>query len=279
MGYYKDLILNLSLKKVYAHFFLNDYKKTGYFNYIKEQYFEFLLSKFPNLNKEKFDKTLTKLINLEDNNYNSYLYDIFEPEYTNDLDKYYKMHEKQIFLAFLKYALNIKLIKNKYVKIYDFAIQKIMEPLEILEIGGGVPHGLIFNTWKKGKNFCKHLTYIEANMLHSEFVNWYCNKNSIPIYKKYFPASTTPSIDSSNYNFVFAKDIFEHLENPGKLIDNLILFTKNPKTLLCLDLEHKGAKTIQHINPNLPPLKQKLLDNNFKVIKKFDEIHIWEKTV
>ena len=70
-----------------------------------------------------------------------------------------------------------------------------------------------------------------------------------------------------------------YLINPEKLIDDLIFFTKNPKTLLCLDLEHKGAKTIQHISPNLPPLKQKLLDNNFKVIKKFDEIHIWEKKV
>jgi hypothetical protein len=44
-----------------------------------------------------------------------------------------------------------------------------------------------------------------------------------------------------------------------------------------LDLEHKGNVTIDHINPNLPILKQKLFNNNFHVIKKFEEVEVWEK--
>ena len=114
-------------------------------------------------------------------------------------------------------------------------------------------------------------------MLHAEFIDWYCKNNLIQFDKKIFLASKTPTINNINFNFVFAKDIFEHLDNPAQLIDELIANTNDTKTLLCLDLEHKGAITTQHINPNLPVLKQKLIDNNFTVIKKFQEIHVWQK--
>jgi hypothetical protein len=58
---------------------------------------------------------------------------------------------------------------------------------------------------------------------------------------------------------------------------SLIENTVNNKTILCLDLEHKGKKIGQHISPNLPILKEKLIKNNFEVIKKFKEIHVWKK--
>ena len=277
MRRYKHLILNLSLKKIYSYLFLDDYKKSGYFNYLKEYYFKFLLSKFPKLQKTKFEENITHLLNFEENDLFGWYFDTFEPNYVDDLDRYYKLIEKQIFLRFLKYSINTRLIKNKYSDVYDFAIDKIKDPLEIIEIGGGIPHGLISNVWKGKKNFCKKLNYIEANMLHTEFVEWYCKNNLIKFDKKIFLASKTPSIKNINFNFVFAKDIFEHLEDPARLIDELIISTKNPKTLLCLDLEHKGAVTIQHISPNLPILKAKLIENNFRVIKKFQEIHVWEK--
>ena len=60
---YKTHILNLSLKKIYRHFFLNDLKPTGYYSYIKNEIFEFLKSKYPDYEKEVFDKKLNELIN------------------------------------------------------------------------------------------------------------------------------------------------------------------------------------------------------------------------
>jgi hypothetical protein len=277
MRQYKNFILTLSLKKIYAYFFLNDFSKKSYFIYLKNLYFDFLLSKYPKLDKNNFDKNLNYLINFSEGDLTSTFHEVFEPDYNQDLDKYYKMYEKQIFLRFLQYSINTKLIRNKYADVYDFAIKKINKPLKILEVGGGVPHGLIFNTWKYGNKFCENLNYIEADMLHSEFVTWYCKFNSIPLNKKIFTASKTPTIEGLDFNFVFAKDIFEHLDNPGKLIDDLIVFNKNSETLLCLDLEHKGTVTTQHINPNLPIFKKKLVDNNFRVIKEFKEVHVWQK--
>ena len=279
MKKYKELILNLSLKKIYKYFFLNDFKKDGYYNHLKDLYYKFLLSKYPEYDRSNYEKKLNKL--LSDREYyvdlTGQLNNLFEPTYANNLQNYYKLYEKQIFFKFLTYSINTKLIKNNYSEIYSFAINKINEPLNILEIGGGVPHGLIFNIWQKGTSFCNNLTYIEADLLHSEFMAWYCKNNNLRVDIRFFPAAKTPTIKDTNYTFVFAKDIFEHLDEPEKLIDELISFTKNKNSLLCLDLEHKGAKSVQHISPNLPILKNKLLDNGFKVIKKFGEVHVWHK--
>jgi hypothetical protein len=280
MSKFKTYILNLSLKKIYNSLFLSDLKKNSYFSHLKELYFEFLSTKFPKIRKDDFENSLNSLISLSANqnkDTTELLYNAFEPNFKDNLNNYYKLFEKNTFFRFLEYSINIKLIKKKYSDVYNFAIEEINEPLDILEIGGGVPHGLIFNNWKREKSFCRSLIYIEADMLHSEFVTWYCKKNSIPLEKQIFPAAEVPTIKNINYNFVFAKDIFEHLDKPEKLIDELIFYTRNPKTLLCLDLEHKGAYTTQHISPNLPVLKKKLIDNNFEVIEKFEEVHVWKK--
>ena len=277
MRKYKNLIMSLSLKKIYSYFFLDNYKKSGYFNYLKDHYFQFLSSKFPQLQRKLFEENIAHLLTFQEDDLLNRYFQTFEPDYEDDVAKWYKLFEKQIFLQFLKYSINTTLIKNKYSDVYDFAIDRIKEPLEVIEIGGGVPHGMIFNIKEKGKEFLKKLNYIEADMLHTEFVEWYCKKNLIQFDKKISLSSKTPTIKNINFNFVFAKDIFEHLDNPGKLIDELIINTKSSKTLLCLDLEHKGAITVDHINPNLPVLKEKLINNNFKVIKKFKEIHVWEK--
>ena len=192
MKKYKNFILSLSLKKIYSYFFLNNYKKNSYFNHLKELYFQFLSSKYPDLKKDNFEKNLNYLINFEEDDLTAHFHEVFEPDYNKNLDNFYKLHEKQIFLRFLKYSLNEKLIAKKYSNAYHFSINKINEPLEILEVGGGVPHGLIYNIWRHGKEFCKKLTYVEADMLHTEFVTWYCKHNFIPFvftgnYGKHYP--------------------------------------------------------------------------------------------
>ena len=278
----KTFILNLSIKKIYNFLFLSDVKKTGYYSYLTDLYFQFLLNKFPELNKNEFEKSINELITNSQNqnkDITTFLYDAFEPNYKNNLNNYYKLLEKQIFFRFLEYSINPKLIKKKYSDIYDFAFEEINKPLEILEIGGGVCHGLIYNLWKKKGNFYKNLIYIEADMLHAEFTTWFCEKYKIPLTKKIFPASKTPTITGLNYNFVFAKDIFEHLDNPETLINELCCNNESSHALLCLDLEHKGPVTTQHINPNLPVLKEILFKNNFKVIKKFGDISVWKKNI
>lgn len=68
MRQYKNFILTLSLKKIYGYFFLNDFSKKSYFIYLKNLYFDFLLSKYPKLDKKNFDKNLNYLINFSEGN-------------------------------------------------------------------------------------------------------------------------------------------------------------------------------------------------------------------
>lgn len=276
---HKNTILNLSLKKIYSHFFLNDSKKNGYYDYLKNLVFEFLITKYPNYEKKVFESKLNSLIKGVDDyrDLGKEIDTLFNPEFDKDLEFHYKYNERKIFFEFILYSLNKKLISKKYAEIYNFGISEIKKPLNILEIGGGIPHGLIYNIWENDKNFVKNFTYVDANLLHAEFVRWYCKKSSIPNEIKLFMPSKTPLLESLKFNFVFAKDIFEHLDTPEILIDYLISNTYEKETLLCLDLEHKGEKIGQHISPNLPVLKRKLIENNFQVINKFGEVHVWKK--
>ena len=131
--------------------------------------------------------------------------------------------------------------------------------MDILEIGGGLAHGFIYNFWKRDEVFFNSFNYIDADLLHSEFIEWFCKKNKFNHQINLFPAAKVPKIENIKFNFVFAKDVFEHLNKPNILIDDLIYNTKNNKTLLCLDLEPKSTHNIQHLSPNLPILKEKLI--------------------
>ena len=84
----KTFILNLSIKKIYNFLFLSDVKKTGYYSYLTDLYFQFLLNKFPELNKNEFEKSINELIaNSQNQNKDitTFLYDAFEPNYKNNL--------------------------------------------------------------------------------------------------------------------------------------------------------------------------------------------------
>ena len=281
MSNFNNKIILKSLKKIYFHFFLKDTSKESYYSFLKNLILEFLIIKYPEYDEDMFKKKIDHIIfTIYNNEFIPTLLDLdtlLNPNFNEDLEFSYKNYERKIFLRLISYSLNKKMISEKYTDIYNFGIKEIKEPLNILEIGGGIPHGLIYNVWKKGKNFIKNFTYVDADLLHSEFVEWYCKKFNIPNDVQLFKPSKTPTLNTIEYNFVFAKDVFEHLDTPEILIDYLIKNTINDKTLLCLDLEHKGKKIGQHISPNLPILKEKLIKNNFQVIKKFKEIHVWKK--
>ena len=275
----KNRILNLSLKKIYSHFFLNDIKSNSYYAYLKKQVFKFLQSKYPNYQIENFEKHLERVItNIADyKDITPSLNLLFKPTFNDDMQFHYKYNENRMFFDFIKYSLNIKLVKGNYSDVYDFAIDKLKEPLNILEIGGGIPHGFIYNHWRRDRSFFNCFNYIDADLLHSEFVKWYCEYYKFDYQINLFPAAKVPKIENVRFNFVFAKDVFEHLDEPSLLINNLITKIKDNKTLLCLDLEPKSPHNIQHLSPNLSDLKKILISNEFKMIKEFRDVHVWTK--
>lgn len=248
-----------------------------YFNYLKEKYFQFISEKYGSLSLDEFSATIDRCLEINaksnPNWYPHYLWELFEPTYRKDFDRYYKWHEKFYFFRFLLYATNEAAIERDYAAAYRFAIGRLGE-LDVLEVGGGVPHGLIHNIWKSGRDFCRSLMYIDINVLHADFVEWYCRDVGLKLNQVRVPASIAPIVPDGLYNFIFAKDIFEHLDTPDYLLDQLIDRCR-PGGFLALDLEHKGPVMGQHINPNLPPLKERLVAKGLRELVRFGQVGIW----
>ena len=96
---YKHTILNLSLKKIYSHFFLHNIKSEGYYSYLKDLVFKFLQTKYPNYDQSVFDKKFDNLLS----NFGDYkdlhtnTNELFNPNFDDDLEFHYKYYEKKYF--------------------------------------------------------------------------------------------------------------------------------------------------------------------------------------
>ena len=88
----KDKILNLSIKKIYSYFFLNEIKSNSYYSYLKSIVFEFLKTKYPNYQKETFEKKLDSVI-AQISDYKDITTSInllFNPSFNDDIQFHYK---------------------------------------------------------------------------------------------------------------------------------------------------------------------------------------------
>jgi len=250
-----------------------------YYLYLRAQYFEFMKSRYPALDQAAFFATVHRNIDPKisggANKYVADLWDLFEPDYKADFGPFYKWHEKLLFFRFLSYAGNERRIQDSYAAAYQLAIERLGK-LTVLEVGGGVPHGLIYSIHKRNSAFCTRLTYVDLDVLHADFVAWYCARQAIPLHQVRAIAARAPEVPDGSYNFMFAKDVFEHLDKPELLLDGLMSHLA-PGGLLAVDLEDKGLVVHQHISPNLPPLKDKLRANGFTQLAAFGVVTIWSR--
>jgi len=250
-----------------------------YFLYLRDNYFEFLKARFPTLDQAQFFATvqnnLDPKISGAANKYVADLWDLFEPSYKADFAAFYKWHEKLLFFRFLVYASDEQRIVTNYAAAYQFAIDRLGK-LDVLEVGGGVPHGLIYSVFQHGPGFCERLTYVDLDVLHADFVAWYAAQRNLPLRQLRVVAARAPAVPEGSYNFAFVKDVFEHLDRPEVLLDGLMAQLR-PGGVLAVDLEHKGAVVHQHISPDLPPLKDRLRAQGFAQIATFGVLTLWTR--
>ena len=57
-------------------------------------------------------------------------------------------------------------------------------------------HCFIYSYWTRKKIFFDHIHYIDANLLHSDFVQWYFQVNNISHSIDLYPAAKTPKIEN-----------------------------------------------------------------------------------
>lgn len=198
----------------------------------------------------------------QNNTYFGDLWRLFAPDYRSRMPQYYEYHQFHLAMTFLDYATRSDLVLDTYVHPYVIARERLGE-LQVLELGGGIPHGLIHETLY-GPQFCKAVTLVEIESVYARFVEWFCHRFEVPFTLVVAQGAKSVALPPQDaYNFVFAKDVFEHLERPDNVLQE-VLTRVSEDAILALDVQDRGAAIYQHINTDLSPLRQTLSETGFE---------------
>ncbi len=182
------------------------------------------------------------------------LWNLFAPDFRERLDEYYKFQELQLTMTFLAYAAQPQLLHDHYVVPYQMMRERLPRAA-VLEVGAGIPHGFLSQAYTSGTAWCEALTVVELDALYSRFVRWHCEARGVAFRHVLAHAGRAPAIPADRtYGFVFAKDVFEHLDDPARAIREIVAVAA-PTAILALDLDEKGAVEYQHISPGLAALR------------------------
>lgn len=185
--------------------------------------------------------------------YEADLWELFEPDYRERLDEYYRGLALHHTMRFLEYARNPALLEDHYLTPYR-AARAALGRFSVLELGAGLPHGLLHEQLRDG-GFCESLTVNDIDAPYSRFVEWFCAREGIPFSLVEARGGAATALPDGAWDFVFAKDVFEHLVDPRDLLEQ-VLARASRRALLALDLEHKGEPVYQHVSPDLLPLAE-----------------------
>jgi hypothetical protein len=184
------------------------------------------------------------------NRYVGDLWDLFAPDYRRRLPEYYAQQELQLTMTFLAYAGQPELLDAHFLQPYREMRRRFPKP-SILEIGPGIPHGFLANVHRDGGGWCRALTIVELDAQYARFTGWVCARHGIPFERIPAIAAQAPAISTSTrFDFVFAKDVFEHLDAPDRALAEIVRVAATP-SLLALDLTDHGSVEYQHISPRL----------------------------
>jgi 2-polyprenyl-3-methyl-5-hydroxy-6-metoxy-1,4-benzoquinol methylase len=204
------------------------------------------------------------------------LWNLFAPDFRDRLDEYYKSQELQLTMTFLAYAAQPQLLHENYVVPYQMMCERLPRT-SVLEVGGGIPHGFLSQSFVSGTPWCESLTVVELDALYTRFVRWYCESRGVAFRHVPAHAGRTPDIPvDRTYGFVFAKDVLEHLDDPAKALRQIVAVAA-PEAILALDLEDKGAVEYQHISPGLAALRVDVERAGFRVFASTGNMTMFER--
>jgi hypothetical protein len=247
-----------------------------------ELFWSFIRSRFPReaLSKEDFVKCVLKYQNnnniIKSNNiYFADLWYLFAPDFRNRLPEYYDAMQLHHTMRFLEYASYPDLIKEHYARPYQIA-REVLGKFSVLELGAGIPHGLIYESLYGGE-FCERLTLVEIQSVYTEFVQWFCNQRGISFELVTAEAAgSTVLPKDGEYDFIFAKDIFEHLQHPKEMAEQLIAVASK-RAILAFDIEDKGEEIYEHIHPQLSPLRSLLSEKGWIEFDSSGNTSLWRR--
>ena len=134
----------------------------------------------------------------------------------------------------------------------------------VLEYGCGIPYGLIESLLIQ-KQRIKSITLIDLDLIHMDFTEFVVNKIAPDVHLDIYRLRDTEAFPelSGSYNFIFGKDIFEHLHNPEDKLRKLMSYSAD-KSICYFDFKYKGAKIHQHITPDIRYLAEVMEELGFE---------------
>jgi len=233
---------------------------TGYHTWLIDELYEFVASQYPAdvLERDRFRSLVAQYQNpawlKATNRYVGDLWSLFAPDFRQHLAEYYWQQDFQLTMTLLSYAANRVLVDAHYIKPYAIARERLGR-VKVLELGAGIPHGLLDHTRRDGTSWCTQLTSVDIEGTPARFLAFWCRRHGVTHHDITATAGVAPDLNGvANIDFVFAKDVFEHLTDPALAIERLLACTAR-RAVLALDLEDKGVVEYQHVSPTLAPLK------------------------
>ena len=245
------------------------FSNSKYSDDLLELFWKFIESKYPEdaLSKEDFVGLIRryqagKAIS-PNNVYFADLWELFAPDYTRRLPDYYSRFEYHSTITMLDYANRPDLISESYFRPYQIA-QARLGRISVLELGGGIPHGLIYNVLYGADESFNKLTPVDVPGVFSDFVEWFCTQKGLPFSHVIATAGKTATLPCNDkHEFVFAKDVFEHLEDPTAVIRE-VLRVVSDGAILALDVVDRGVRKYQHITTDLSPVRNLLAEEGYR---------------
>ena len=210
------------------------------------------------------------------NRYIGDLWYLFAPDFATRLDEYYRYTDLQLTLTLFTYSGNAALLDANYLRPYRIARERLGR-FSILEVGAGLPHGLLYGVFANDPLPCTSLTTVDIDGVPARFVAFFCRRHGIPHRWIVATAGQATAVGADgSFDFVFAKDIFEHLVDPVPALDDLLRSASN-RAILALDLDDKGEVVYQHVSPALGPLRQRVAAAGFHAIEQTGNVTLFER--
>jgi SAM-dependent methyltransferase len=254
---------------------------SGYHQWLLGEFHAYIAATYPDtaLPRERFVQLIGEYQDRDwikrTNRYIGDLWYLFAPDFAQRLPDYYRYTDLQLTLTLLSYATSESLLNTNYLRPYRLARQRLGQ-FSVLELGAGIPHGLLHTVYKEGPTFCTALTSVDIDGVPARFLEFFCRRHHINHrWIMAIAGQATPLGAIGRFDFIFAKDVFEHLHDPEPAVDDVLRCASN-RALLALDLDDKGAVVYQHVSPALGPLRDAVRSAGFELVEQTGNMSIYE---
>ncbi|MDJ0763847.1 MAG: hypothetical protein QNJ97_12780 [Myxococcota bacterium] len=191
--------------------------------------------------------------------------------------RYYELNQNLFIIRYLQYPMvypdYLYDVSRQYV-----AVDSVLSEIRYCELGPGIPHGLFYLIFKRGRaavQKIKSIEIIDYDLLYRDI--------TLSLLQHLLPeatiiAKTSAAIDPPNLetepNFFCGKDVFEHLHQPEKFL-SAILATMAKESYLALDIEDHASDAYQHLSSKMSNLQALVKKNGYVLEKQLPMVKLY----